>query len=614
MVAWDEPGLWLLLWPFAAALVSLPLGWIHRRLRDGFVGLAGLGTLALALAALSRLGLGLGGSSRLELVSLPGYHILFRLDHLSGLMALLISLLGAAAAFFSFRYIEHYRRLNQYYALLFLFLGAMLGAVLAADLFTMFVLWELMTLAAFFLVIFDERPESMAAGIKYLVMSEAGALAMLAGMILTQWFAGTADILELARSRFLADPAIAGFLVLFLLGLGVKAGMAPLHTWLPDAHPAAPSPVSALLSGVMIKVGLFWLVRVFFEMLTPTLTWQLVLSLLGAGTILIGGLVALVQTDIKRLIAYSSVSQVGYIILGVGLATNLGVAGGLYHLVNHALFKGLLFLGAGAIIYRCGTRNLEELGGLARRMPLTFACFLVAALSLSGVPPLGGFYSKWMIYQALVESKLTLAPLLLGVALAGTALTLAYILKVIFAAFFGEETPATRAVQEVGPTMGLPMALLAILCLLLGVFPSWPIRSLIEPAIGLRLRPVGLWEAPLATGLLLLGLALGLLGYLLPRAVRVRTVPPFLGGETLEGEDTRVRGTEIYLSLMSLPSLERLYRQQRLGNLDIYNIAKGIRGGLTRALRWAHSGLLPNYIAWVLAGLIIVLFLILGGR
>jgi multicomponent Na+:H+ antiporter subunit D len=608
MVAWSEPAFWLLLLPFGAALISPLLGLVNRRLRNGFVGLAALGVLALALLAFSRLD---GG--RLELVSLPQYHIIFRLDPLSGIMASLISLLGAAAAFSSFRYMERYSRLNQYYALLMLFLGAMIGAVLAADLFTMFVLWELMTLAAFFLVIFDEKPESMAAGIKYLVMSEAGALAMLAGMILTQWFAGTADILELARSRFLADPAIAGFLVLFLLGLGVKAGMAPLHTWLPDAHPAAPSPISALLSGVMIKVGLFWMVRVFSEMLPPILTWQLVLTLLGAATILVGGMVALVQTDIKRLIAYSSISQIGYIILGLGLATSLGTAGALYHLVNHALFKGLLFLGAGAIIYRCGTRNLEELGGLGQRMPLTFACFLVAALSLSGVPPLGGFYSKWMVYQALVESKLAIAPLLLGVALAGTALTLAYILKVVFTAFFGPETPASREAQEVGLTMAIPMALLAALCIFLGVFPSWPIRNLIEPALG-RIRLVGVWDAPLATGLLLLGLAIGLLIYLVPRAIRVRPVPAFLGGESLAGEDTRVRGTEIYGSLMSLKALERFYRQQGLGNLDIYNIARGIRGGLTRALRWAHSGLLPNYIAWVLAGLILILFLILGGR
>ncbi|MCR4404332.1 MAG: NADH-quinone oxidoreductase subunit M [Candidatus Acetothermia bacterium] len=607
MAAWSEPGLWLLLLPFGGAIVSPLLGLASRRLRNGFVGLAALGTLALGLLALLRLD---GG--RLALVSLPQYHIIFRLDPLSALMATLISLLGAAAAFFSFRYMEHYPRLNQYYALLMLFLGAMIGAVLAGELFTMFVLWELMTLAAFFLVIFDERPESMAAGIKYLVMSEAGALAMLAGMILIQQLAGITDILELKRTRALADPWLASMLWLFLLGLGVKAGMAPLHTWLPDAHPAAPSPISALLSGVMIKVGLFWMLRIFFEMLPPILTWQLVLGLLGAGTILVGGLVALVQTDIKRLIAYSSVSQVGYIILGLGLATSLGTAGALYHLVNHALFKGLLFLGAGAIIYRCGTRNLEELGGLARRMPLTFACFLIAALSLAGVPPLGGFYSKWMIYQALVESKLAIAPLLLGAALAGTALTLAYILKVVFAAFFGEETAASRDAREVGPTMAIPLGLLAALCIHLGVYPAWPIRHLIEPAVG-WFRLVGVWNAPLATGLLLLGLAVGLLVYLFPRAIKLRPVPLFLGGESMAGEDTRVRGTEIYGSLMSLTALAKLYHQQSLGKLDIYNITRGIRGGLTKALRWAHSGLLPNYVAWVAVGLIVLLFLILGG-
>ena len=629
MMAWGEPGLWLLLLPFVGAVIGLVIGRLNGRLRDGFVGLTTLALLGLAIAALALLGRGPNATMKmkaLELASAPGYFITFRLDRLSGVMALLISLIGAAAAFFSFRYMERYPRpsRDRYYPLLLLLLGAMNGAILAGELFTMFILWELMTLAAFFLVIFDERQESLAAGIKYLVMSEAGALAMLVGMILTWHRAGTTDLQTLAMSRFFADPGQAGLLGLFLLGLGVKAGIFPLYTWIPDAYPAAPSPVSALLAGVMKKVGLFWMIRLFFEMLSPTpiLSWEVVLSLLGGVTILTGGLLALVQTDIKRLLAYSSISQVGYIVLGLGLLSaststpTLGTAGAFYHLINHALFKGLLFLGAGAILYRCGTGNLEELGGLGRRMPFTFAAFLVGALSLVGVPPLGGFYSKWMIYQALVESELALAPLLLGAALAGTALTFAYILILIFAAFSGEETARTKDAEEVGPKMALPMGLLALLCILLGVFPAWPIRNLVEPAIG-KVRFPGVWEAPLATGLLLLGLALGALVYLIPRTIikgRTRTVPNFLGGESMEGEDTRVRGTEIYLSLLSLPSLERLYRQQMIGNLDIYNIAQGIRGGLTRALRWAHSGLLPNYVAWVLAGLILALFLILGRR
>ncbi|MCX7001419.1 MAG: proton-conducting transporter membrane subunit, partial [Candidatus Sumerlaeota bacterium] len=325
-----------------------------------------------------------------------------RIDLLSLVILILISFLGFLATLYSLSYMKKYTHLNKYYFLLLVFIGSMNGAVAAGDLFTLFLFWEFMTLAAFFLVMFDNRLDSARAAIKYFLMSEMGALCMLLGIIGIYHLKGTINMAALSGMVF--QPGIMHLLLLsFLLGGGVKAGIIPFHTWLPDAHPAAPSPVSALLSGVMIKLGIYLIIRVFWQMFLPIISWQFILCALGSLTIIIGVMMALVQHDSKRLLAYHSVSQIGYVILGIGTGVSIGVAGGLFHLINHAVFKSLLFFCVGAVIYRTEKRDLDKLGGLARFMPVTFLCCLIASLSISGVPPFNGFVSKWMIYQGLIE-------------------------------------------------------------------------------------------------------------------------------------------------------------------------------------------------------------------
>ncbi|GAH75327.1 unnamed protein product, partial [marine sediment metagenome] len=268
-------------------------------------------------------------------------------------------------------------------------------------------------------------------------------------------------------------------LLFFLIGLGVKAGMVPLYTWLPDAHPAAPSPVSSLLSGVMLKVGIYMMIRVFCQIFSIPIPWNLIISFLGALTILIGVMFALVQHDTKRLLAFHSISQIGYMILGIGVGTILGMSGAILHLVNHAFFKGLLFLCIGAVIYRTGERDLDKLGGLAKIMPVTFVTCLIASLSISGVPPLNGFVSKWIIYQALIEKGGPIYMIFLVAAMFGSVLTLASFMKLINGIFLSIPSPQIPENRhEVKWSMWVPMVILAGLCVIFGLFAWVPLNIL----------------------------------------------------------------------------------------------------------------------------------------
>jgi len=274
--------------------------------------------------------------------------------------------------------------------------------------------------------------------------------------------------------------------VLFLLGCFVKAGVVPLHTWLPDAHPAAPSPVSAFLSGMMIKIGAYGIIRFIFPILNfdlPATNFGEILSSLimsiGVASMLIGVLLALLQTDVKRLLAYHSISQMGYVLLGIGLGTKLGLAGGLYHLVNHAMFKGLLFLCMGAVTYSTGTRKLDNLGGLWKRMPITTFTCIIAALAISGIPPFNGFASKTVLAEAVANYNFILKFVMMVTA----ALTFASFLKLIGYTFFGEPQKQLITVKEVPLLMLLPMIVLAILCVLLGINAQFVLNRFIVFAL-----------------------------------------------------------------------------------------------------------------------------------
>ncbi|MFQ5867619.1 MAG: complex I subunit 5 family protein [bacterium] len=598
-------AIWIILIPIISAPLAGILGKIWEKLRDYFSTLSILFTFLISFFTF------------IHILKEPVYYrspifLTLHLDPLGVLMASFISFLGFLATLYSLSYMKQYKKLNKYYTFLLLFIGSMNGAVLAGDLFTMFLFWEFMTLSAFFLVIFENSNESLKAGIKYFIMCEAGALCMLLAIISIFQTNGTLNMtkLSLGSNNML--------LLLFLIGLGVKAGMVPLHTWLPEAHPIAPSPISALLSGIMIKVGIYMMIRIYWQIFAQVISWQFVLMLLGSISILIGGIMALVQKDSKRLLAFSSISQIGYMILGIGIGTTIGIAGGLFHLMNHVFFKGLLFLCIGAVLYRTKIRDLSKLGGLANQMPITFITCSIAALSISGVPPFNGFVSKWMIYQAIIERCQMPGAgyqiIFLIAAMFGSALTLAYFAKLIHSIFLSEKPKGLSSVREVGVSMGFPLLVLAFGCIFFGVFAKFPLQYMIAPVVGRaflsKITHFGIWQPGLATVLLLVSLLVGLILYLLGRVKTLKEGEVFLGGERIEPEEIRIPGTHFYGPIKSIGFLKKMYARAEQGFFDLYIQGKKIIFILTNIFRKAHSGILTIYLLWCLFGLAILFFLL----
>jgi hydrogenase-4 component B len=471
-------------------------------------GAAALSALSGLAAALSFLSSGVGAPApQFELLPslIPYIKLTVRLDALSALFVLIVGLLGFALSTFSLGYAKgFFGRKNV--GVLGAFFNALLLAttlVFVADGVWLFLIgWELMALTAYCLVSFEhEQTEARDAGVLYFVMSHIGAGCIVLGFLLLFQASGDFSFSSLHGIGAAMTPAKrdAAF-VLFLLGFGIKAGVVPFHVWLPAAHPVAPSNVSALMSGVIIKTGIYGLTRACFDFLgTPPLWWGVTVLIVGTISAVLGVLYALMEHDLKRLLAYHSIENIGIILMGLGAAlmflhtghpvlATLALVAGLFHTVNHASFKGLLFLGAGAVLHATHTRNMEDMGGLAKRMPQTAFFFLLGAVAISALPPLNGFVSEWLTYQALLQgfgttdSLMRLIFPLSGAMLALTgALAAACFVKAFGITFLAQPRSEHAAnAKEVALSMRCGMAVLAAACVVLGLFPTAFIR-LIDP-------------------------------------------------------------------------------------------------------------------------------------
>jgi hydrogenase-4 component B len=432
-----------------------------------------------------------------------GFSLTYAIDGLSAWFLLVLSALAIPIALFSIGYVAHppFGQRSAFLGATFNLLLGVVEMVFAADSVITFVFaWELMTLSTAALVAteHEERAPRRAAYL-YLVMSHVGTGCLIAGFLT---LAATADSLSFSTilsGRIATGSTRDGLFALFFLGFGVKAGVIPLHVWLPEAHPAAPTSISAVMSGVLIKTGIYGIVRVCaFGLGVPSLSWGVFIIIAGGLSAVLGVLYALMQHDLKRLLAYHSIENIGIILLGLGAGMMaltygrgdvavLGVAASLYHVLNHAVFKGLLFLGAGSVVIATGTRQIEELGGLLRRMPWTGLCFLVGAMAISGLPPLNGFASEWLTFQAFLfgsrGSTEPLVPFLFPVGGALLALTTA-LAAACFVKAFGivflalPRTPAAAEAHEPPAIMLVPQIFLAMLCVGLGLFPGAVLRAL----------------------------------------------------------------------------------------------------------------------------------------
>ena len=390
-----------------------------------------------------------------------------RLDDLATLLLLVVNVVGLAIALYSVDYMRRFTARSHFYGLFLLMVTGMNGVVLAGDLFNLYVFLEVAAIASYSLVAFGCAHEELEASFKYIVLGSLSSALILTGVALVYGITGTLNLTHIA-SRIAQTGMDAPLLLafgLFICGFSFKSALVPFHAWLPDAHPSAPAPVSAMLSGVLIKaIGIYVLARLAFNVFGVTDNELSLLRWLGLLSMVVGGFLAAGQKDIKRLFAYSSISQVGFMVLGLGLGSPLGLVGALYHLVNHALFKSLLFLNAGAVEYATGTRDLNKLGGLNRSLPVTGVTSLVGSMSIAGIPPFSGFWSKLIIVLACIEGGFYgfgAAAVLVSI------VTLAYQLKVQRMAFFASLPEALKGLRREPPMMALAMVLLAVGCIAL---------------------------------------------------------------------------------------------------------------------------------------------------
>jgi multicomponent Na+:H+ antiporter subunit D len=383
---------------------------------------------------------------------------------------------------YSIDYMERYGAKANYYALLLVMVAGMNGMVLSNDLFNVYIFLEVAAIASYALVAYGLEAEELEASFKYLMLSVVASAAILLAITVLYGMTGGLSFTAVAEGlRTLEAKGVVGVCAgLFLMGFGLKAALIPFHAWLPDAHPSAPAPISAILSGLLIKVsGVYAITRIFFHIFGMTPTLSQVLMWLGAVSVVLAAFLALGQKDMKRMLAYSSISQVGYIVLGIGLGTPLGLAGGLFHLFNHALAKSVLFFTSGSVQYATGTRNLDEMGGLAKKMPWTAGASLIGSLSIAGVPPLGGFWSKLIIIMALIQSR---EWSLAVIAVLASVLTLWYYLILQRKAFFGKLAERWTNVKEAPFWMTATTVALALLVLGVGILFAAVLSSWIQPA------------------------------------------------------------------------------------------------------------------------------------
>jgi formate hydrogenlyase subunit 3/multisubunit Na+/H+ antiporter MnhD subunit len=509
--------------------------------------------------------------------------------------------------------------LVRYYSYLLLTALVALGVVFSNHLIVFFVFWGLMGLLLYLLIGFGQKQRTPQTAKKAFIIVVGTDAFMMLGVAIVWKLTGSfrMDMVHIALNSSLAVVAY----LCFAAAAFAKAGAMPFHTWIPDTAEDAPASVIAFFPSALDKFsGIYFLARISMDLFQMNAAMNTFLMVIGSLTIVCTVMMALVQHDLKRLLGYHSVSQVGYTILGIGTGNPIGIAGGLFHMLNNAIFKSCLFLSAGAVEKKAGTTDLDKLGGLSKTMPVIYMAFLIASLSISGVPPLNGFFSKWMIYQGIIETAKqgsSLWIVWLVAAMFGSAVTLASFMKLVHAVFLGqsslERPPLTVEKDKTPVTMWFPIVLLAGLCVLFGVFARQiPLGIFVCPSLKQNVIFSGTWSAGLATVLILLGVLVGVVIYLLGMAGKSRTTAPFIGGETLnQYPEMRMSGTEFYRTIREQRCLKGIYTLAQKKVFDVYEM--GVKGAqkLCSVLRYFHNGILPTYLSWCLLGMLVLFYVLL---
>ena len=548
-----------------------------------------------------------------DLLHDAGRYIAFNCDNLSKLIVLSISIFTFLILLYSLVYIKE-RSVRNYFPYFLITLGCGYGAVLSDNLLLFITFWGILGITLYKLIQGNDE-ESSATAKKTLILIGASDSIMIIGIAILWKITGSLSMAGISLTTTNVLPVVA-FLAL-LTGSFTKAGAFPFHTWVPDYAKFAPASSTAYLPASLDKLlGIYFLARITTCIFILNEWLTIILLLIGVVSIITAVLMALVQHNYKRLLGFHAVSQVGYMILGFGLGSMIGVAAGLFHMINNAVYKSGLFLSAGCVEYRTGKEEIDDLGGLSKAMPLTFVATLIFAMSISGVPPLNGFASKWMIYQGIIDfgsgngiaNKLWVV--WLGLAVLGSAFTLASFIKLVGGIFLGRRRSEFENIREVSFMMWLPMILLAVCCIFLGVFATnYVVPKLFMPVSGdFQFR--GFWNSSGVSLLVLISIILGIVLYLSFNLKKFRTEDSFIGGEKIQ-DQTSYPTTEFYKTLSEFRPLSWVYMKAEKRWFDIYDLSKQFVLWLSHQLSEAHSGVLPVYIIWVFAGLIIMLLIMI---
>ncbi|MFA5146760.1 MAG: proton-conducting transporter membrane subunit [Candidatus Omnitrophota bacterium] len=538
---------------------------------------------------------------------------LFSVDALSAFIGMGVTVFAFLIALYSCGFIA--KGVGRYFGWYLLALAGSLGVSFADNLIILLVSWGSLAVVLYLLVNMSATKRAAESARKALIVIGGTDAVMIFGIAVLWAMTGTFSMSKMHIPLNGILP-FAAYLSLAIASFA-KAGAMPFHSWLPDVAEDGPAPVTAYLPASLDKLlGIYLLARISMNVFIMNDISRGLLLIVGSVTIVLAVIYALVQHDLKRLLGYHAVSQVGYMILGIGTGNPIGIAGGLFHMLNHAIYKSCLFLAGGAVEKETGTTDLDKLGGLAQAMPVTFLAFLVASLSISGIPPFNGFASKWMVYQGIIESACgkggRLWVLWLTAAMFGSALTVASFMKLVHSVFLGRPSGSLDNIKEAVSAMKLPMVILAALCVVFGIFAfSVPLSILILPAIGARVSYEGLWSPAIATALVGIGVFAGFLIYRLSGRKSFRTVSTFVGGTDQE-DLGRISGTEFYDTIRDLKGLGAIYRKEEAKTFDIYEMGRKAVGIFTRMGQYAHNGVLPTYMVWCLLGMVgmfLVLFL-----
>ena len=555
----------------------------------------------------------------------------YEIDALGLFFGLLVALTFLLSVIFSKRYMERDSHLAHYYTLFLMLSGAVLGLVFTGDVFNLFIMIEIMTFAAVALTAFrhNKHGEALEGAFKYLVLGSIGSSATLLGVTLLYLSTHTlnmAQISALVKSQGL-QPATLLALGLMIAGFGIKAFIVPFHTPAADAYTTAPASISMVFSGMVNKAGVYGIIRlvyILFRAMDKS-ALQIVLVVIGALTMFVGVTMALAQHDFKRLLAFHSISQIGYVITAAGLGTVMGLYGGLYHALNHTLFKGLLFLTAGAVYYATGTTDLDKLGGLSKRMPRTTACFLFGAFAISGIPPFNGFASKWLIYQSIyqkaAESGNFLYVAVTVIALLVSVMTLASFIKVTGAVFFGQERPNLSRVKEVPFSMQMPMFFMSLLCLAGGILYPQMLTHVLTPAVHATLSPLRYIDTIMGSGYAaahgvlpyevsapVLGFWNPLMWLLLFVIVTCAVTLVALGGARTRGPVLEKGESEKYATFFGGEKSDHSH----VAGSDLFWGFKKDWKGYFHVMGGLHSGRLGDYALWTVAAMaLLILFVFL---